>query len=294
MPNLFTLEREGTPINSATQITLPKNGDTFEIYGNLAISKIVPNGRGNGARAILRFHGRATLTSETAPIWLGEDGPMNVETADVNTLYLANGRDAYPNALDAICLEYREWLDGEGQWVELWRTEGLSSFDEETTLVNHKLKITYDTDFSPAPLVIQVGKTILGAGGSFTITPGDSAGTVKAAAAAVAAIGAVGNILVTYSLVGTEGSYLFEFAGDLAGQFISRFRPATFTSGWDEDISAYVPGGKKVNIVTPRDGVALRPSVFADTDAPNNSIYYSTTASKLVYKNSAGVVNALY
>lgn len=36
------------------------------------------------------------------------------------------------------------------------------------------------------------------------------------------------------------------------------------------------------------------PVSSADADAPNNSIYYSTTASKLVYKTSGGVVNALY
>jgi len=33
---------------------------------------------------------------------------------------------------------------------------------------------------------------------------------------------------------------------------------------------------------------------LADAAAVNDSIYYSTTANKLVYKNAAGVVNALY
>ena len=32
----------------------------------------------------------------------------------------------------------------------------------------------------------------------------------------------------------------------------------------------------------------------ADADAPNGSLYYSTTQSKLVWKNSAGAVNNLY
>ena len=36
------------------------------------------------------------------------------------------------------------------------------------------------------------------------------------------------------------------------------------------------------------------PTISADTDAPNNSIYYSTTQSKLVYKDSLSVVNDLY
>lgn len=39
---------------------------------------------------------------------------------------------------------------------------------------------------------------------------------------------------------------------------------------------------------------AIKPVSLADTDAPNGSIYYSTTQSKLVYKDSGGGVNALY
>lgn len=41
-------------------------------------------------------------------------------------------------------------------------------------------------------------------------------------------------------------------------------------------------------------GGAIKPKSLADGSAPNNSIYYSTTASKLVYKDSGGSVNALY
>jgi len=39
---------------------------------------------------------------------------------------------------------------------------------------------------------------------------------------------------------------------------------------------------------------SVRPVTLADADAENNSIYYSSTASKLVYKDSGGVVNNLY
>jgi hypothetical protein len=38
----------------------------------------------------------------------------------------------------------------------------------------------------------------------------------------------------------------------------------------------------------------FQPVSLADASAPNNSIYYSTTASKLVYKSSNGTVNNLY
>ncbi len=38
----------------------------------------------------------------------------------------------------------------------------------------------------------------------------------------------------------------------------------------------------------------IKPASLADAAATNNSIYYSTDAAKLVYKDGAGVVNALY
>lgn len=39
---------------------------------------------------------------------------------------------------------------------------------------------------------------------------------------------------------------------------------------------------------------AVRPASIADASAPNNAIYYSTTAGKLVYKDASGTVNNLY
>jgi hypothetical protein len=39
---------------------------------------------------------------------------------------------------------------------------------------------------------------------------------------------------------------------------------------------------------------SIQPASIADSAATNNSIYYSTTASKLVYKDAAGTVNNLY
>lgn len=40
--------------------------------------------------------------------------------------------------------------------------------------------------------------------------------------------------------------------------------------------------------------LCIKPASMADGSAPNDSIYYSTTASKLVYKDSGGGVNNLY
>ena len=39
---------------------------------------------------------------------------------------------------------------------------------------------------------------------------------------------------------------------------------------------------------------ALRPPHMADAVAPNDSVYYSTTASRLVYKDSLGAVHNLW
>jgi len=50
--------------------------------------------------------------------------------------------------------------------------------------------------------------------------------------------------------------------------------------------------GTAVSYIRP-DG-SLKPASLADSSAVNDSIYYSTTASKLVYKDSGGTVNALY
>lgn len=43
-----------------------------------------------------------------------------------------------------------------------------------------------------------------------------------------------------------------------------------------------------------RDDGSLEPVSLADADAVNNSVYYSTDQSKLVYKDSGGTVNDLY
>jgi hypothetical protein len=40
--------------------------------------------------------------------------------------------------------------------------------------------------------------------------------------------------------------------------------------------------------------VSSKPVHLADADAENDSIYYSTDAGKLVYKDSGGTVNDLY
>jgi hypothetical protein len=48
-------------------------------------------------------------------------------------------------------------------------------------------------------------------------------------------------------------------------------------------------GDKSVTVYGP-----IKPAQLADSSAPNGSLYFSTTAGKLVYKDGSGVVNPLY
>lgn len=53
-------------------------------------------------------------------------------------------------------------------------------------------------------------------------------------------------------------------------------------------------GSCKINTLEVRNDGTIKPVQLADASAPNDSIYYSTTQSKLVYKDSGGTVNNLY
>lgn len=84
--------------------------------------------------------------------------------------------------------------------------------------------------------------------------------------------------------------------GNTAGRTLTNAASLTIdgapTQGANETITnkyaIWVKGG-----VSKFDGV-IRPASMANASAPNDSIYYSTDASKLVYKDSGGTVNNLY
>ena len=66
-------------------------------------------------------------------------------------------------------------------------------------------------------------------------------------------------------------------------------------SGWSNKFSVDSYGNMKVNGTIMIDkNKYFRPISSADASAPNNSIYYSTTQSKLAYKDSGGTVHVLY
>jgi hypothetical protein len=54
-------------------------------------------------------------------------------------------------------------------------------------------------------------------------------------------------------------------------------------SAWNLDTSSAADAAGAFKLVS-----------MADASAPNSSLYYSTTQSKLVWKNASGVVNVLY
>lgn len=59
------------------------------------------------------------------------------------------------------------------------------------------------------------------------------------------------------------------------------------------NVSEFLDSADAVMSAVAKNG-AFKPPSLADASAENNTIYYSTTASKLVYKDGGGVVNALY
>lgn len=65
-----------------------------------------------------------------------------------------------------------------------------------------------------------------------------------------------------------------------------RIKPA----GNTVDISSPTPFGSIIN----GNGLPWQPPSLADAKAPNNSIYFSTNANKLVYKDAAAVIHNLY
>jgi hypothetical protein len=87
--------------------------------------------------------------------------------------------------------------------------------------------------------------------------------------------GATGNVLVSGFTASTVGLTIKAAASQTAN-----------IQEWQNSSSTVLSAVKA-------DG-SYQPASLADASATNNSVYYSTTLSKLVYKDTAGTVNALY
>jgi len=96
---LFNLDRKGTDIASADEITVPADGDRFDVTGAVTITSILASGREEGARVTFQFDGAPSLTHDAA------------------ALIMADGLDYQAAAGDEIVLEHL----GSGNWKEVGR-----------------------------------------------------------------------------------------------------------------------------------------------------------------------------
>jgi hypothetical protein len=109
---------------------------------------------------------------------------------------------------------------------------------------------------------------------------GSGAGTsLSISAASAAGTGSGGSILLQAGAYATSGSNGKVIVRGLASNTAN-------LQEWQNNAGTALSAVKA-------DG-SIQPASMADSAATNNSIYYSTTASKLVYKDAAGTVNNLY
>jgi len=101
-------------------------------------------------------------------------------------------------------------------------------------------------------------------------------------------------------LIGNSSSSYFMY-GDMGNNYLTlhdTVRDAALrikgnnSDGSTDSLKIVTSGGAFAMKI--RDNGTIQPASLADSAAPNDSIYYSTTAAKLVYKDSGGTVNNLY
>jgi hypothetical protein len=86
-----------------------------------------------------------------------------------------------------------------------------------------------------------------------------------------------------------------EASGDITSAYYVRITRARVTNiptlPVEDHFKIYLDRQQGMKI---RGDGTFQPTTLADADAANNSVYYSTDQSKLVYKDGAGAVNVLY
>lgn len=158
-----------------------------------------------------------------------------------------------------IVIEHTVWSPHAMDFVELSGT-GTSAYGN--TYLTNNGNYCYPA-LTPPPTV---GTS--GAGTDLAIYGGSAIGT-----------GAGGNILLQAGAFSTSGSNGKVIVRGLASNTAN-------LQEWQNNAGSVLSAVKS-------DG-SIQPASMADSAATNNSIYYSTTASKLVYKDAAGTVNNLY
>lgn len=127
-----------------------------------------------------------------------------------------------------------------------------------------------------------------------SFTTGDAGMRVKSGNAGASGAFDRGNVnnpaYICFRTLGADpGSWGF---GMFSGQ--AYFAINRYNNGWQECFAIGTNGDVSMHGLVIDNGGFLKPISAADASAPNNSIYYSTTQRKLVYKDSSGTANPLY
>jgi hypothetical protein len=146
----------------------------------------------------------------------------------------------------------------------VWDVNGICMGRDQTTYANNALFIEQQNNkiYTNALMQLGVGTSTFGTNNKLLV---NAYNTVNNTATAQISTSAIGN----------KGLVVQGFAGQTAN--LQEWQDNTGTA-----LAAVAMNG------------AIKPASMADAAAENNTIYYSTTQSKLVYKDAGGVANALY
>lgn len=236
------------------------------------------------------------------------DSPAIVQDEDVTGGIIGQAYDGSNYQYSAAIRMYVDGMPGAndtpGKIIFETVADGTAALVERVSLIqNGKMTIGYKCNQSTnADEQLHISPTSQVSGGIAYVlmidngdnTTGDEAGIRFRAGTAPGSNRSKG--LLTYKSTTTYGRGSFCFYQDMASDVYAVTNADTkvleIKTNGDVDIPY---GNLQVNSTTMIDSSGyITPITSADGDAPNNSIYYSSTQSKLVYKDSGGTVNDLY
>lgn len=182
---------------------------------------------------------------------------------------------------------------------------GLLSLVNSTTPMEFNLHSTYTSSTSREYLkalattggAYQIGSAIGSAGGTnraVEIGHFNSGGTFTSALSVATSGSVTASGSVTVNQLVTNNRYVGFGVSGANGWIEAKSTGSEFRL-WNSSINSYADvacAALTCGAITASG--AITPATLTDAAAPNGSIYYSSTASKLVYKDGGGVVNNLY
>jgi len=229
MANLFTVAKEGTPVQSASTLILPQDGELIKILGTTTINKILKSGRNAGSVVHLYFDASCNLGVESRSIGTG------IGYVDLNgTIFSAQPITIRARRSDFVSLILRE-ADGDYQWV-VFNSSLTDALVPTGGRARNHVALIENVIPSPSPLTIHVGDTTLGVGGDVTLSTSDSIASIETKLEAIPAIGA-GNVTVSGSEPTiTDFNVYLTFNNALAGKYIElRIDKTEEWSLWNDD-----------------------------------------------------------